>query len=295
MTVTDMKIVRDIMPHRQACANKYSVGSLLCVCGSYSMAGAAVLCAKAALRTGAGLVRIAVPESIYTIVSAALPEAVFLVLPENEKGAISASAVREIIKYANKSDAVLMGCGSKLCTDTVSIALSLVSECKSPLVLDADGINAVSKHIDVLRDRVYPTVLTPHEGEMSRLTGLSSAYIRENREETAQNFADDYGVTLVLKGKDTVVASKNSQMYINPTGNAGMAVAGSGDVLAGMIASFVSQGVDVALSSVAGAYLHGLAGDIAKDDLTEYSLMPSDIIKRIPKAIKMCMEETKDV
>ena len=295
MTVTDMKIVRDILPHRQACANKYSVGSLLCVCGSYSMAGAAVLCAKAALRTGAGLVRIAVPESIYTIVSAALPEAVFLVLPENEKGAISASAVREIIKYANKSDAVLMGCGSKLCTDTVSIALSLVSECKSPLVLDADGINAVSKHIDVLRDRVYPTVLTPHEGEMSRLTGLSSAYIRENREETAQNFADDYGVTLVLKGKDTVVASKNSQMYINPTGNAGMAVAGSGDVLAGMIASFVSQGVDVALSSVAGAYLHGLAGDIAKDDLTEYSLMPSDIIERIPKAIKMCMEETKDV
>ncbi len=289
MTVTDKRIVKEILPQRPACANKYSVGSLLCVCGSYSMAGAAVICAKAALRMGAGLVRIAVPESIYPIVSVSVPEAVFLVLPESESGAVSAKGAREIIRYANKADAVLMGCGSKMCEDTKSIVLSLVSECKKPLILDADGINAVAKHINVLRDRVYPTVLTPHEGEMSRLTGFSSAYIRDNRQDVAEKFADEYGVTLVLKGKDTLITAKNSECFVNPTGNAGMAVAGSGDVLAGMIASLIAQGVDVTQGAVAGAYLHGLAGDIAKDELTEYSLIPSDIIERIPKAIKECI------
>lgn len=289
MTVTDKRIVKEILPQRPAYANKYSVGSLLCVCGSYSMAGAAVLCARAALRMGAGLVRVAVPESIYPIVSMSVPEAVFLVLPESESGTISEKATGEIIKYANKADAVLMGCGSKLCKDTMSIALSLVSECKTTLILDADGINAVAKHINILRDRVYPTVLTPHEGEMSRLSGLDSAYIRQNRESAAQSFADEYGVTLVLKGKDTLIASRNSECVTNPTGNAGMAVAGSGDVLAGMIASLIAQGAEAAQSAVAGVYLHGLAGDIARDDLTEFSLTPSDIIERIPKAIKECI------
>ncbi len=289
MTVTDKRIVKEILPQRPACANKYSVGSLLCVCGSYSMAGAAVLCAKAALRMGAGLVRVAVPESIYPIVSMSVPEVVFLVLPESEHGTISSRATKEIIKYANKADAVLMGCGSKMCEDTKSIVLSLVSECKKPLILDADGINAVAKHINILRDRVYPTVLTPHEGEMSRLTGLASSYIRDNRQEVAQKFADEYGVTLVLKGKDTLITAKNSECFVNPTGNAGMAVAGSGDVLAGMIVSLIAQGADAVQGAVAGVYLHGLAGDIAKDELTEYSLIPSDIIERIPKAIKECI------
>lgn len=289
MTVTDKRIVRDILPQRPACANKYSVGSLLCVCGSYSMAGAAVLCARSALRMGAGLVRVAVPESIYPIVSACVPEAVFLVLPESQSGTVSAKGATEIIKHANKADAVLMGCGSKMCRDTESVALSLVCECKTSLVLDADGINAVAKHINVLRDRVYPTVLTPHEGEMARLTGFTSEYIRNNREAVAQAFADEYGVTLVLKGKDTLIASKNSECFVNPTGNAGMAVAGSGDVLVGMIASLIAQGAEVTQAATAGVYLHGLAGDEARDELTEYSLIPSDIIERIPKAIKECM------
>lgn len=290
MTVTDKRIVKEILPQRPACANKYSVGSLLCVVGSYSFAGAAVLCAKAALRTGAGLVRVAVPESIYPIVSACVPEAVFLVLPQNEQGAISSEALGEVIKYANKSDAVVMGCGSKLCRDTEELTLSLVSECKRPLLLDADGINALSKHIHILKDRVYPLVLTPHEGEMSRLTGLTSEYIRENREEVAKNFTEEYGATLVLKGKDTVICDRNSESYMNPTGNAGMAVAGSGDVLAGMIGALMAQGADAFRSAVAGVYLHGLAGDIAKEDLTEYSLIPSDIIERIPKAVKDCID-----
>lgn len=287
--VTDKNTVKKILPARSADANKYSVGSLLCVCGSYGMAGAAILSARSALRMGAGLVRCAVPERIYPIVSSAVPEAVFLVLPEGRDGAVSADAVADIIRIANKSDAVLMGCGSKFCEDTRRVAMSLVQECTAPLVLDADGINSVAKHIHILKDREYPTVLTPHEGEMARLTGLSSAEIRADREAAAVKFADEYGVTLVLKGKDTLIAQKDREIAINPTGNPGMAVAGSGDVLAGMIASLMAQGAEPMEASVAGVYLHGLAGDIARDDLTEFSLLPSDITDRIPKAVKECI------
>lgn len=284
--VTNREFVKGILPKRSADANKYSVGTLLCVCGSYSMAGAAILSARSALRMGAGLVRCAVPKSIYPIVSEAVPEAVFLVLPENEKGAIDGRAMREIVSAANKSDAVLMGCGSKLCEDTKRIVLSLMYHAQVPLILDADGINAAAKHINVLKDRECPTVLTPHEGEMARLTGLRAKEIHADRIEAAKNFAEEYGAVLVLKGKDTLIAKNGGEIMKNPTGNAGMAVAGSGDVLAGMIASLVSQGVDVYSASVAGAYLHGRAGDIAVQELTEYSILPSDMIERIPMAIK---------
>lgn len=277
--------IKSLIPKRPADANKYSVGSLLCVCGSYGMAGAAALCAKAALRCGAGLVRCAVPRSIYPIVSALVPEAVFLVLEETADGVISQRETGKIIKAAKKCDAVVFGCGSRLCTDTVSIALSFLMENETPMVLDADGINAVAKHINVLKDRKCPVVLTPHEGEMSRLTGAKSSVIRADREQFAKDFAREYGCTLLLKGKDSLVATED-EIFRNTTGNAGMAVAGSGDVLSGMIGSFVSQGLNVADAAAVGAYLHGLAGDMAKEDLTEFSLLPTDIIDYIPDAIK---------
>lgn len=288
--ITDREFIKNTMPARGSYANKYSVGTLLCICGSYSMAGAAILSAKAALRMGAGLVRVAVPESIYPIVSAAVPEAVFLVLPDGKDGTIDARYAKEIISAANNCDAVLMGCGSKLCEDTKSLVLSLLYHAEVPLILDADGINALSKHINVLKDRVYSTVLTPHTGEMSRLTGLSTEEILGDRENVAQTFADDYGVTLVLKGKDTLIASPGEELIQNPTGNAGMAVAGSGDVLAGMIASLVAQGAPLRDASATGAYLHGLAGDIGAEELSEYSLLPTDITDRIPKAIMECLK-----
>lgn len=286
MTDICSESIRGLLPKRSADANKYSVGSLLCVCGSYGMAGAAVLCAKAALRCGAGLVRCAVPRSIYPIVSSAVPEAVFLPLEENEQGAVSKECTAQIVKAANKSNAVLFGCGSKLCEDTVSIAMSLVYECKVPLIFDADGINAISKHIDVLKDAQIPVILTPHEGEMSRLTGLTCDTIRENREEVAQNFADEHDCVLVLKGMETLVARKDREIRRNTSGNPGMAVAGSGDVLAGMIGSFCAQGLRAVDGASLGVYLHGLAGDLAARELTEYSMLPSDMIDFIPAAIK---------
>ena len=281
--------IKNIMPQRPADANKYSVGSLLCVCGSTGFAGAAALCAKAALRAGAGLVRCAVPRSIYPIVATLVPEAVFLVLEETEDGAISQKETSKIIKAAKKCDAVVLGCGSKLCKDTESIAMSLCMECETPLLLDADGINALSKHINVLKEAKCPLVLTPHEGEMSRLTGVASSKIRANRKKTASEFADEYHCVLVLKGKDTLVASKDRDTLVNTTGNAGMAVAGSGDVLSGMIGAFMAQGVKPFEAAQIGVFLHGLAGDNAKDNLGELSVIPSDIIECIPCAIKSIM------
>ena len=281
--------IKNIMPQRSADANKYSVGSLLCVAGSYSMAGAAVLCAKAALRMGAGYVKCVVTEEIYPIVSAQVPEAVFLVLPKGEKGGISAQYTKEIIKAANKSDAILVGCGMGMSQDTVSIVQSLITETDTPMVIDADGINAVAKHIDILEDIKKSVIITPHEGEMSRLTGIPSAEIHKNREKTAQNFSEEYGVVTVLKGKDTIVAEKGRELVINPTGNPGMAVAGSGDVLSGMIASLLCQGAKAFDAAMAGAFLHGLSGDLGAEDLTQYSLLPTDIIDYIPKAIKSVM------
>ena len=285
MTLISKEYIKSLIPKRPADANKYSVGSLLCVCGSYGMAGAAALCAKAALRCGAGLVRCAVPKSIYPVVAVLVPEAVFLVLEETEEGVVSQKEAGKIIKAAKKCDAVVFGCGSKLCADTKSIALSLLMENETPIVLDADGINAVSSHINVLKESSCDVVLTPHEGEMGRLAKVKSADVRADREKFARDFAEEYGCTLLLKGKDSIVATKND-MLLNPTGNSGMAVAGSGDVLSGMIGAFMAQGISTWDSAVLSAYLHGLAGDMAKEDLTEFSLNPTDIIEYIPDAIK---------
>ena len=289
MTYISKEYIKSLMPKRNADANKYSVGSLLCICGSYSMAGAAALCAKAALKSGAGLVRCAVPKSIYPIVATLVPEAVFLVLEETGDGVISEKEAGKIIKAANKADAVVCGCGSKCCKDTESIVMSLLMESETLLLLDADGINSAAKHINVLKERGCSVVLTPHEGEMSRLMDMDSSVIRTVREASAGIVAKEYGCTVLLKGKNTVIVSEGgieADVLVNPTGNPGMAVAGSGDVLAGMIGAFMAQGLGTKEASAAGAYLHGLAGDMAKEEFTEYSLTPSDIIDYIHKAVK---------
>ncbi len=289
MKVIDKNMIKSIIPKRSADANKYSVGSLLCVAGSRGFAGAAIMTLKGAYRTGAGLVRCALPESIYPIVSAAVPEAVFMVFPDSPEGTLPESAARDILAASKKCDAVLVGCGMGLCRDTESLVCSLIEYCEVPLVLDADGINAAAKHIDVLNKREFPTVLTPHEGEMSRLTGKSSNDIRKNREDSAREFVSSSDRVLVLKGKDTLVAA-DGRCSLNPTGNAGMAVAGSGDVLAGMLGALVAQGAKPFEAAEAAVYLHGLAGDIAKDELTEYSMLPTDIIGKIPLAIKSVLD-----
>lgn len=290
MILTTKDMVKTLIPVRSADANKYSVGSLICICGSYGYAGAAILSLRAALRSGVGFVRCVLPESIYPIVSSAVPEAVFSVMTDNEKGTLKAESIKEILRLAARADAMLIGCGMGCNDDTVKIVSAVLENCSVPVLLDADGINCVSKHINILRETECDIVVTPHEKEMERLCKTPASEIRKNREQCAGAFSDQYGVVTVLKGKDTVIASENSEVFVNPTGNSGLATLGSGDVLSGITASLMAQGAEARDAAVAGVYLHGLSADICRDKLTMYSMLPSDVIDNLHLAIKECTE-----
>lgn len=276
------------LPHRPDDAHKGTMGTMLNISGSYSMAGACILSSLSALRSGVGLLKVALPKSIYPIVAQSVYEAVFIPLDDSENGTVSTSSLDSLLETASQCDSVLLGCGLKWCDDTVSFVKEFVSKCETPLLLDADGINALSSNIDVLKN-AKNVVITPHVKEMSRLTSLSVEYILENRVEVAQRFAREYGVTVVLKGKNTVVTD-GENTFINPTGNSGMAKGGSGDVLSGIIASLMAQKVSPLNAACVGVYVHGLAGDLASQMLSKTSMLPRDIVEHLPQIFKAIEE-----
>lgn len=278
--ITDFTFVRSALPEILSDANKYTAGSLVGFAGSKGMAGAAVLLGRAAYRSGAGLVRLVVPESIYPICAQCLLEAVYTLADTCDKLSLE--------PILSKCGAVAFGCGMGISEGSLAVLKKLITENTKPLLIDADGINMLSQHIDVLKSKSCPVVLTPHEGEMSRLTNLSSEFIRNNRQKVAVEFAAEYGVTLLLKGKDTVIASPQGYVKVNPTGNSGLATAGSGDVLSGIITAFLCQGAEPFKAAATGAYIHGLSGDLAAEDLGSRSVTASDIIEYLPKAFKKC-------
>ena len=230
MTVTDVNVVKSAIFERPDDANKGTLGSLLCVCGSYGMAGAAVMSAKGALRTGIGLAKCALPRSIYPIVAQTILESVYYPLSENADGRISKVNVPFLVSESCKSSATLVGCGLGVCDDTLKIVFSFIENSTTPLVLDADALNCVAKQPEILLRKKAPIIITPHPGEMSRLTGLATPLVNAERERVALDFAQKYGVVTVLKGAGTVIASPNGKVLVNPTGNSGMATGGSGDV-----------------------------------------------------------------
>ena len=264
------------LPRRPRQAHKGDFGRVLILAGSEGYTGAPVLAARAALRTGAGLVFLGVPRDIYPIVAVKCDEAMPFPLPEDH---------RAILDRAIGCDAVLIGPGLGRRSETEQLVLELLEELEVPVVLDADGINALAGHIDVLDGRRAPTVLTPHEGEFARVGELASG-----REKAAASFAADRGVTLVLKGHHTLIAAPDGRLAVNPTGNCGMAKGGSGDVLSGMILSLLGMGLDAFSAACCGVYLHGLAGDIAARELTEYAMTPTDMVERIPCAYKEILQ-----
>lgn len=278
--------VRALFAPRVASSHKGTYGTLLCICGSYGMAGGAILSARSAIRCGAGLVRVLCTPAIYPILAAAVPEAVFKVLPEGESGTISREALPLILSELRSSTACLAGCAMGWNTDTESIVGALVNQ-TAPLVLDADALNSISARPDILRGARCPVIITPHPGEMARLTGRASREIQENRLSCAEDFASGYGVTVVLKGANTLVSSPDAATTrVNRTGNPGMARGGSGDVLTGMIASFLAQRMAPFDAACAGVYIHGLAGDIAARENTQYAMAAGDIIESLPAAFK---------
>ena len=280
MTEITRDFVKLNLPRRPEDANKGTMGTLLNISGSYSMAGACILSSLSALRSGVGLLKVALPQSIYPVVASAVYEAVYLPLSDSKQGTVGINSLDYLLCHAEHSTAVLIGCGLKNCDETRAFVRDFLLAYSGVVLLDADGINAISENIDVLKKTKAKVVLTPHPKEMSRLAKLDVEYINANRREVAVDFAKEYGVVLVLKGKDTVVTD-GKQVFVNKTGNCGMAKGGSGDVLSGIIASLMAQGTEPFESSICGVYIHGRAGDIAAEKLSKTAMLPSDIVSHL--------------
>lgn len=272
--------VLSLLPDRLPDSHKGNYGRVLLLCGCRGYTGAAALAAMGALRTGAGLVYLAVPESIYAIEAVKLTEAIVLPLPE-ENGKFSSSAAKEVCALMKNMDAVLIGPGIGRSEGTLSVLDAVLTYYHGPVAVDADGINLLCGHKDILRGRSAPTVLTPHAGEFERLYGRKC----NERVHGAAEMATDLGAVVVLKGHNTVITD-GVRCYMNPTGNPGMAVGGSGDVLAGMITALLGIGLTTLEAAACGAYLHGAAGDLCAEEMGQYAMLPSDMLSVLPRLLK---------
>lgn len=268
-----------LLPPKREDAHKGDFGRILLLCGSRGYTGAAALAAMGALRTGAGVVYLGVPDTIYPIEAAKLLEPVVLPLPD-DNGKYHASSVEDIGKLLPKMDGVLVGPGIGRSEGTLAVVSYVLQNASCPVVLDADGINVLSEHIDILRGREHPTVLTPHWGEFCRICPADP----EEREQAAIRFAGENNCILLLKGHRTVITD-GSCCYINHTGNPGMATGGSGDVLAGMITGLLGQGMSPVMAAACGAWLHGKAGDICAKKIGQYGMLPQDMLAVLPRLL----------
>ncbi|MCK9595553.1 MAG: NAD(P)H-hydrate dehydratase [Candidatus Omnitrophica bacterium] len=269
---------------RKADSHKGDFGHVFILAGSAGLSGAAVLCAKAALRSGAGLVTLGIPASLNgPIIKIKPPEVMTLPLPETKEISLSPAAYNKIKEFSRKTDIIAIGPGLSQNKATQELILKVIAGIDKPMVIDADGLNSLGKQRKQFRGNI---ILTPHPGEMSRLTGLPVPVIQKNRKKVAKEFANEYNVEIVLKGKNTLVADNKDNFYVNKTGNPGMAKAGSGDVLTGIIAAFLGQGLNLFQAAKYAVYLHGSAGDLAAKKKTQISMTASDIIDMLPEAIK---------
>lgn len=271
---------------RKVNSDKGDYGHILVLAGSPGLTGAAYLCSEAALLCGSGLVTLGIPKSLNIIMEAKLTEVMTKPLAETKRFTLSEDSYGEISSLTKKVDALAIGPGLSMDPGVQKLIIKLIPSIRKPFVLDADGINAAAKNIAVLRKVNTDMVITPHPGEMSRLSGLKIRYIQNNRKKIAQDFASKYGITVVLKGYRTVVANPRRGIYINDTGNPGMASGGCGDILTGMIAAFLGQRMEQFKACKLAVYLHGLAGDLAAQEKGETSLRAMDILNKLPEVIK---------
>lgn len=278
--VLDHQQVLSLLPNRDPRAHKGDFGRILLLCGSRGFTGAAALAAKGALRSGAGLVYLGVPESIYAIEAVKLDEPVVFPLPD-DNGTFSLAAADEIRNRLDRMDAVLVGPGMGRSAGTLALTETVLKRYSGPVILDADGINVMAAHKDLLRERTAPLILTPHAGEFARLAGDPG----EDREGAAVALARDLGAIILLKGYETVITDGRT-VYVNHTGNPGMAVGGSGDVLSGIIVSLCGQGIGPLEAAACGAWLHGAAGDLCAREIGQYGMLPTDMLHVLPRLMK---------
>jgi NAD(P)H-hydrate epimerase len=278
--------LKKIFP-RKSDTYKGDYGKILVLAGSRGMTGAAYLCSLSALRAGAGLVYLGVAQDLVPVMEIKLTEVIIIPLPQTKDVTLSIEAFAKIKEIVNRVEYLVIGPGLSRNSSTTRLIRKIIKEIDRPVLLDADGVNALSEGVELLKNRKNDSfILTPHPGEFSRLLKLPISEIREQKEELAKKFVSKFKLTLVLKGHHTIVASPDGRFYINTSGNPGMATAGSGDVLAGVIAGLRVQGLDDFQAAMLGVYIHGLAGDISARDKTEISLTSGDILNSISLAFR---------
>ena len=285
---TSLQTVAKIIPRRGFDTSKLDFGKAFIITGSTGMTGAGVLAGRASLRVGVGLVYLGVPEELVNVYDSLLIEAVTIPLNSSE-GVLSKDCLAKILDTLSSMSVAAIGPGLSRNNDIRLIVRSVIENSKVPLVVDADALNAIADDVSILNKAKASIIVTPHIGEMNRLTGLSVNAIQSNRIKVAKEFSSKTGVITVLKGAHTVVASPDGEIYINPTGNSGMATGGTGDVLTGAITGLMAQGASSLDAAVAGVYLHGLAGDIAAEEKGEHGMIASDLVEALPYAIKRCI------
>ena len=258
-------------------------GHLLVLAGSTGKTGAATLTALGALRAGAGLVTVGIPASLNPILENKLTEAMTFPLPETGDGSLSLEAENEVLRLMEGKSAVALGPGLSTHKETTELVKRIVAQCPIPMVIDADGLNALAGDTGLLADRKAATVLTPHPGEMSRMSGLKTTEVQSDRVGSALRFVETHGCTLVLKGARTLIVEPDGRVYVNPTGNPALSSGGSGDVLTGLIGGFLARGWPMTESAVGAVYLHGLAADLLAEDMGQAGILAGELLDVIPE------------
>lgn len=285
-------MIQSYIPERRPEAHKGDFGHVLVVAGSQGKTGAAAMASYAALRAGAGLVTLALPRSLDIAMETTIPEVMTLPLAETPEGTIDLEGKEEILEFLDKIkvEILVMGPGLSTHPRTGQLVKELLNEVSVPIIIDADGINVLCAHQDILKGRKGPLILTPHPGEMARLLNMSVQDIQRERVGIAQKVAQEYQLFLVLKGAVTIIADPEGNVFLNPTGNPGMATAGMGDVLTGMLGGFLAQRWPLLEAINAAVYLHGLAGDLAAQAIGPVGITATDLLDRIPLAIKSVLD-----
>jgi len=289
--LTDENFLCEYLLERNKNSHKGTYGKVLAIACSKEMTGAGLLASEAALHSGAGIVELAVPESLINAVSGKVPEIITRGLLESKDGYISSADSDKIIREYGGTSSMLIGPGLGISDEVFNMLVKLIKECDNTIVIDADGLNALARRTSVLNDKVGKIILTPHPGEMARLMDISIDDIQRDRIGVAEKFAKEYQVVVVLKGYRTIIATPWGETWINPTGNPGMATAGSGDVLSGIIAALTAQGLEAHIAAICGAFIHGYAGDVASETLGEWGITAKDIIRFTPYAIKNILQK----
>ena len=291
----DIKSASELLPEREPFSHKGSFGRALLICGSKNMVGCCSLATEGALRSGAGLVTLTFPDCLYTALTSRLTENLFLPLSTNKEGCISYDSINIILDACKSSDVVMVGCGLGTSDSIKELVKALVTKNEKPLIMDADALNCLSEFNDILLNKNCEILITPHPGEMSRLCGLSVSDIEENREEIILDFCKTYNVNVLLKGHETLICNSDcSSLFVNKTGNTGLSKGGAGDLLSGIIAGLTpSMKGNLFNSAVLGAFVHGMSADLLKNEMSEYSILPSDCAKALGKVYALIENERK--